>query len=132
MSKKSLLLVLFMALAALLAACGGVQEASEELKMAAIFPGTITDADYNTLGHLGVTSVTNELGVATAFSESVAVPDVSSVMREYLDDGYNIIFTHGGQFLNQTTKCYGSSIRDIAKNGVFNIVIDCFQNIGEQ
>jgi basic membrane protein A len=24
-------------------------------------------------------------------------------MREYIDDGYNIIFTHGGQFVSQTT-----------------------------
>jgi basic membrane protein A len=74
----------------------------QAFKLAAIFPGTITDADYNTLGHLGVTEVQDELGIETAFSETVAVPDVDRVMREYIDDGSNIIFTHGGQFLNQT------------------------------
>lgn len=71
-------------------------------KLAAIFPGTITDADYNTLGHLGITAVHDDLGVEIAFSESVPVPDVDRVMREYIDDGSNIIFTHGGQFLSQT------------------------------
>jgi basic membrane protein A len=71
-------------------------------RMAAVYPGTITDADYNTLGHLGVTAVGDEHGIETAFSETVAVPDVDRVMREYIDDGYNIIFTHGGQFLSQT------------------------------
>jgi len=100
------LLVIFF----ILAGCGGGSTAgtdsgstsAQELKLAAIFPGTITDADYNTLGHIGITQVQDNLGVETAFSESVAVPDVDRVMREYIDDGSNIIFTHGGQFLNQT------------------------------
>ena len=82
-----------------------MEEPAEETmtyKLAAVFPGTITDADYNTLGHVGITAVQDDLGVEIAFSESVPVPDVDRVMREYIDDGANIIFTHGGQFLNQT------------------------------
>ena len=75
---------------------------SPEFKLAAIFPGVITDADYNTLGYIGATAVQTDLGVGMAYSESVAVPDVERVMREYIDDGYNIIFTHGGQFVSQT------------------------------
>ncbi|MBV7338870.1 BMP family ABC transporter substrate-binding protein [Chloroflexi bacterium TSY] len=71
-------------------------------RLAAIFPGTITDADYNTLGHIGIAAVQDDLGVDIAFSETVAVPDVDRVMREYIDDGFNVIFTHGGQFLSQT------------------------------
>jgi basic membrane protein A len=72
-------------------------------KLAAIFPGVITDADYNTLGYIGITAVQSDLGVETAYSESVAVPDVERVMREYIDGGYNIILTHGSQFISQTT-----------------------------
>jgi basic membrane protein A len=79
-----------------------VSAPSEEYKLAAIFPGVITDADYNTLGYIGITAVQSDLGVETAYSESVAVPDVERVMREYIDDGFNIIFTHGGQFVSQT------------------------------
>jgi basic membrane protein A len=75
---------------------------TEEFKLAAILPGVITDADYNTLGYIGVTSVQTDLGIETAYSESVPVPDVERVMREYIDAGYNIIFTHGGQFVSQT------------------------------
>lgn len=84
---------------------GGAAETT--YKLAAIFPGTITDADYNTLGHVGITAVEESLGVETVFSESVAVPDVDRVMREYIDDGANIIFTHGGQFLSQTLDLAG-------------------------
>lgn len=74
----------------------------DSYKFAAIFPGTITDADYNTLGYIGATEVQSQLGVDIAFSENVAVPDVERVMREYIDNDFNIIFTHGGQFVSQT------------------------------
>lgn len=75
---------------------------AKEFRLAAIFPGVITDADYNTLGYIGITSVQTDLGIEVAYSESVPVPDVERVMREYIDHGYNIIFTHGGQFVSQT------------------------------
>ncbi len=78
------------------------EPAGPGLKMAAIFPGPITDADYNTLGYNGLLAVGEEFGIPTAYSENVAVPDVDRVMREYIDDGFNVIFTHGGQFINQT------------------------------
>jgi basic membrane protein A len=75
---------------------------TKEYKLAVILPGVTTDADYNTLGYLGGLAVQKDLGVEMAYSESVAVPDVERVMREYIDNGYNIIFTHGGQFISQT------------------------------
>ncbi len=71
-------------------------------KLAALFPGTVTDADYNTLGYLAAQAVQGELGVKIAFSENVAVPDVERVMREYLDQGFNIVWTHGSQFITQS------------------------------
>lgn len=77
-------------------------EPAKVWKMAGIFPGVITDADYNTLGYLGLTEVKSSLGVEIAYSESVPVPDIDRVMREYIDQKFNIIWTHGSQFLNQT------------------------------
>lgn len=80
------------------------QETAKTYKLAAIFPGVITDADYNTLAYVGISELQKATGVQTAYSESVAVPDVDRVMREYIDGGYNIIWTHGGQFLTQTVE----------------------------
>jgi basic membrane protein A len=105
MFKRSIQIGCFLLLLAFVVGCGGGEETAEnaaDFKLAAIFPGTVTDADYNTLGNLGIDAVNADLGVETAYSESVAVPDVVRVMREYIDDGFNIIFTHGGQFLSQT------------------------------
>jgi basic membrane protein A len=84
------------------AAAKPTEPPAKKWKMAALFPGVITDADYNTLGYLGLTEVKASLGVETAYSESVPVPDIDRAMREYIDQGFNIIWTHGSQFLNQT------------------------------
>ncbi len=98
-------LIIFSMMAAQCAA-PATQEAApattEEYKLAVILPGVTTDADYNTLGYLGGLAVQKDLGIEMAYSENVAVPDVERVMREYIDNGYNIIFTHGGQFVSQT------------------------------
>lgn len=83
-------------------AAAATEAPAKVYKLAVIFPGVITDADYNTLAYIGMTEVQRTLGVETAYSESVAVPDVDRVMREYIDSGYNIIWSHGGQFVTQT------------------------------
>lgn len=129
MKKKVLVIItMFLVLAIALSACGkppvppaatqlpaveepeapaateapAVEEPGKEYRLAAIFPGVITDTDYNTLAYIGVTEVQRSMGIEAAFSESVPVPDVDRVMREYIDAGFNIIWTHGGQFVTQT------------------------------
>lgn len=86
----------------------GVEAPQEEeapaLRLAVILPGVTTDADYNTLGYIAATEVQSNMGLDMAYSESVAVPDIERVMREYIDGGYNVIFTHGGQFISQTAE----------------------------
>ncbi len=107
LSKKLVALAVIQSiLLALLTQCGTTAlegpTPAEIFKLAAIFPGVITDADYNTLGYIGITAVQTDLGLEVTYSENVAVPDADSVMREHIDDGYNIIFTHGAQFASQT------------------------------
>lgn len=105
MKKASyVLFALVVVFAMVLTACGptGAAQQTKALKLAAIFPGVITDADYNSMAYLGIEAVKKDLGVETAYSESVAVPDIDRVMREYVDGGYNIVWTHGGQFVTQT------------------------------
>jgi basic membrane protein A len=110
-SKKYVLIALMVLLSVLATQCAPAAAPVEEApaaesgttyKLAAIFPGVITDADYNTLAYVGISELQKATGVETTYSESVAVPDVDRVMREYIDAGYNIIWTHGGQFVTQT------------------------------
>lgn len=101
-----------LALTMALAACGGTtspaasgtSDKAGALKVAALFSGATTDADYNALGLLALRQAEKGQGVKTAFSESVQVPDTERVMKEYLADGYNVIWTHGSQFFQATAK----------------------------
>lgn len=100
---SSIIFAVFVIASMLLSACGaGPATGAKTLKLAAIFPGVVTDADYNSMGYLGAQAVQKDLGVEIAYSESVPVPDIDRVMREYIDGGSTIIWTHGSQFLNQT------------------------------
>lgn len=86
-----------------LTACGGGSSASGELKVAAIFSGPTTDADYNALGLIALNALEKE-GAEVSHSESVPVPDIERVLQEYVADGFNVIWTHGSQFYEATAK----------------------------
>lgn len=72
-------------------------------KIAAIFSGPVTDADYNQLGLLALQAAEKD-GATTTYTESVPVPDTERVLREYVADGNNVIWTHGSQFYDATAK----------------------------
>jgi basic membrane protein A len=73
-------------------------------KLAVIFPGTVQDADFNAVGHIGMLEVKKQLSVDVAFSENVSVADAERVAREYIGAGYGILAFHGGQFVTVTRK----------------------------
>lgn len=99
--------------ALLASACGSEEPGSagatngsggEALRVAAIFSGSTTDADYNALGLLALQEAQTKHGAETAHSESVPVPDAERVMKEYLADGYTVIWSHGSQYFEATNK----------------------------
>ena len=51
-------------------------------KIAAVFSGTTTDADYTFLGLQALQSAEKEFGATTSYSESVAVPDAEREAAE--------------------------------------------------
>jgi basic membrane protein A len=98
--------------ALLTAACGSADPSTgqsggaggDSPRIAAIFSGSATDADYNALGLLALQSAEKSQGAETAHSESVPVPDAERVMKEYLADGYTVIWSHGSQYFEATSK----------------------------
>jgi basic membrane protein A len=83
---------------------GGSAGGGDAPKIAAVFSGTTTDADYTFLGLQALQSAEEEFGAETTYSESVAVPDAERVLREYVADGNTIVWTHGSQFYDATVK----------------------------
>lgn len=105
-NKIILLLVLVLAVSVFFS--GNIVSAeSEENKMAAIFPGSIQDADWNSLGYTALQNVEDEFEIPVNYSEQVAVPDVTRVVNEYIALDYNILWIHGTQ--------YNSAIFDLAE-----------------
>lgn len=75
-----------------------------EYKFAMILPGTVEDADYNFVGYEALKDIEEAFGMTTAYQERVAPADAERVARGFINDGYNIIAFHGGQFLTTVTK----------------------------
>lgn len=104
LKRTRVLAALMLSLGLVLSACGGSGDSdSEGQRIAAIFSGPTTDADYNGLGLLALQELEKD-GAEVAYSESVPVPDIERVLREYVADGYDIIWTHGSQFYEATAK----------------------------
>jgi basic membrane protein A and related proteins len=104
-------LALPVAISLVLAACGGDDggggggggpAAGEAPRIAAVFSGVTTDADYTFLGLQALEGAEEDFGAETTYSESVAVPDAERVLREYVADGYTVVWTHGSQFYDAT------------------------------
>jgi basic membrane protein A len=73
-------------------------EEKPAIKIAAIFIGVISDADWTTLGYNGLLEVGNAFNTQVAYSQKVAVSDAEGVMRGYIADGYNVIFAHSAEY----------------------------------
>lgn len=99
---------------------GGDGAASDlsAVKIAAIFSGPITDADYNQLGYVALQAAEKQ-GAAITYTESVPVPDTERVLREYVADGNTVIWTHGSQFYDATAKVAADN-PDVAFIGEFD------------
>jgi basic membrane protein A len=91
-------------LLAIAAASVAPAAAQGDTKVAAIFPGTVQDADFNAVGYVALQEIKKQLGVEVAFSEGVAVADAERVAREYITAGYRIVVFHGGQFVTIARK----------------------------
>ncbi len=122
-----LLTVVGAALALTLAACSsgsdstdssGASGAASAQKIAAIFSGPTTDADYNSLGLLALEAA-KKSGAQTNYAEKVAVPDVEARINEFLADGSTLIWTHGSQFFDATAKA-ASANPDVTFIGEFD------------
>lgn len=123
--KKRFVSILTMALAAVLclsacssgsagktsAAAGAKSAGSEEAELknsvAMIFPGLITDEAFNQFTYEGMVKAQKELGIKTAYKENVTQDEQVEVLRQFAQQGYQIIIGQGGQF--------GEAVSTVAK-----------------
>ncbi|NMB89410.1 MAG: BMP family ABC transporter substrate-binding protein [Chloroflexi bacterium] len=86
-------------------------EAAGPLKVAVVFPSSITDAAFSQSMYEALLSIQEEMGgesaMEIAYSENMFnVPDAAAAIRDYASKGYGLVIAHGSQ--------YGTSLQQIA------------------
>jgi basic membrane protein A and related proteins len=98
-SKLFTLISLLITLSFILSACAApatpapVTEQSKA-RVALVLDGKIDDNGWNQAGYEGLMEAKSQYGVEVAYSESVAIPDYEKVLRDYANQGYNLIIAH--------------------------------------
>lgn len=77
-------------------------EEEKPYRVAMVMTGPINDAGWNASAHDGLMKAQKELGVEVAFTENVAAPDWETAIRDYGDQGYDLIICHGFQLTDAT------------------------------
>lgn len=72
--------------------------APEDMGIAMILPGPITDNDWNSVGYAGLMAAGEALGVDVQFVENVSDTDAERLLRDFASQGYDLIFAHSFSF----------------------------------
>jgi basic membrane protein A len=73
-------------------------------KLVVVMAAPIQDADYGTLAYETITFLKKKYDIQIAYAEKTQVPEAERVYREYIDEGYNIIWLHGSQWTAPAVK----------------------------
>jgi simple sugar transport system substrate-binding protein/basic membrane protein A len=68
-------------------------------KAAILLPGSINDQSWNALGYQILKSLEPH-GFTTAYSENVSDADEAEALRDYANQGYEIVMGHSGRFVS--------------------------------
>jgi basic membrane protein A and related proteins len=72
------------------------------LRVALVLPDVITDLSWNAVAYQGLSDVAEEMGIEFTYQERVADADVERVMREYAEDGYDVILAESFNYQDAT------------------------------
>jgi basic membrane protein A len=102
MKNIKLLVMLLFITALVLSACGQASDetsdAEAKLRVAMVLPGLKTDEAFNQYTYEGMMRAAGDLDLETAYVEEVAQDEQLEVIRQFAQQGYDIIIGQGGQF----------------------------------
>lgn len=81
--------------------------AEKKVKVAMVLPGLKTDESFNQYTYEGMMRAAKEFNLETGYMEEVAQDEQVEVIRQFAQQGYDIIIGQGGQF--------GESLMTVAK-----------------
>ncbi len=110
--------------------------AAEMLKVAVVFPSSISDAAFSQSMYEALKSIQTEMGGESAMEIAVSenmfnVPDAAAAIRDYATKGYGLVIAHGSQYgsslqqiapdFPETSFAWGTSLNTFQADGINNI-----------
>jgi basic membrane protein A and related proteins len=100
---RTALLAVFPSLMAITATPAAAASA-KDFKVAYLPCGRVNDQSWSQAGYEGILAAQKELGVETAYSESVPPADIEAAARDYASRGYNVVLLHCATFTDAGLK----------------------------
>jgi len=72
--------------------------AVQDMSIAMIMPGPITDNDWNSVGYGGIVAAGEALGIEIAYVENVTDADAERLLRDFASRGFDVVFAHSFSF----------------------------------
>jgi basic membrane protein A len=126
MLKRQRIIGILVIAAMVLGACAQAPAApsgtgDQATKVAMVLPGLKTDEAFNQYTYEGMMRAAKEFNLETAYKEEVKQDEQVEVIRQFAQQGYNIIIGQGGQF--------GEALQTVAKefpnqNFIFSVATD--------
>jgi basic membrane protein A len=92
-------LVITIIISILLSSCT-LTKKTTALSLAVILPGSVQDQDYNALAFEAIKELQTNNGMDVRYIENISVSNCTKNAIGFIDNGANVIWLHGGQFLN--------------------------------
>jgi basic membrane protein A len=71
---------------------------AEQLKVALVLPGSITDGTFNTAAYQGLKEAEKKYSIKVSFQENTPIAEMENALSNYARDGYDVVIGHGFQF----------------------------------
>jgi len=81
-------------------------QAQEQLKVALVLPGPITDGTFNTAAYQGLKAAEAKYKLKTAIQENTSFAQSETALLQFAREGYDVVIGHGFQFADPAKKIH--------------------------
>jgi basic membrane protein A len=98
-TSRALLVLVVLAMSLLGSSCGGgLEQEDEVVKVALLLNSPVADSGWNATAYQGLQEAEEDFGIEGVMVESIATPELEAVMRDYAEQGYDLIIGHSFPF----------------------------------
>lgn len=80
--------------------------AQQQLKVALVLPGPISDGTFNSAAHQGIQAAEKKYKIKVSVQENTQFAQIESALTRYAREGYDIVIGHGFQFAEPAKKIH--------------------------